>query len=139
MMSSSFFTTYPFSIPIVAILVAEILKLIITFHGKKGVGFDDFFRSGGMPSGHATLVSSMTMTAFLMRGIHSFEFSISFIFAIIVIYDAIKLRWEAGKHAKALNFLIGEKRLEERLGHTVPEIFCGIFLGAGISFLLIAF
>ncbi|MBI5415087.1 divergent PAP2 family protein [Candidatus Peregrinibacteria bacterium] len=131
------FLKFPVVTPFIALLSAEILKLLICFWKEKKIHWSDFARSGGMPSAHATLVSSLTMTIFLVYGISSIEFALSSVFSVIVLYDAIKLRWEAGKHAKVLNYLIGEKKLEERLGHTFVEMMTGIFLGVGVTFLLV--
>ncbi len=132
------FTDYPVFIPILATLIAETLKLFITLFQEKRIRWNDFGRSGGMPSGHATLVASIVMTAFLMKGLGSLEFALSIVVAIIVIHDALKLRWEAGLHARIINKMIGKKKLEERLGHNSIEILTGIFLGFGIAFLLFA-
>lgn len=134
----NFFNTYPILVPIVSLVVAEVMKLIITTVHERKIEWNDFARSGGMPSGHSTVAASIAMTALIVSGPDSMIFAVSAVFALLVVYDAVKLRWEAGKHAKVLNYLIGEKKLEERLGHTFLEMLAGIFLGVGISILLLA-
>ncbi len=133
----SFFATYPVFVPLVAVFVAESLKFAIASCKKRAILFGEFGHSGGMPSGHSTLASSIAMTAFLLKGSESIEFAISAAFALLVIYDSVKIRWEAGQHAKVLNYLLGQKKLDERLGHTFYEMLAGIFLGCAIAFLLI--
>ena len=133
-----FFSKYPILIPAIAIVIAEILKLVITSFQERRIRWRDFARPGGMPSGHSTLAASIVMIVFMKKGIHSLEFAISAVFAFLVVYDSIKVRYEAGKHAAVLNYLLGEKKLEERLGHTFLEMLAGIFLGVGISFLLLS-
>ena len=62
---------------------------------------------------------------------------ISAVIAVIVMYDAINLRGEAGKHAKAINKLNHEAKLEESLGHNHWEVVAGATFGAVIAFLLL--
>ena len=50
-------------------------------------------------------------------------------FAVVVMYDAMKIRRAAGRHAEELNRIIGEKKFTERLGHTPLEVFVGFCLG----------
>lgn len=100
--------------------------------------WSDVGRPGGMPSGHATLAGSVTTLALLHDGFGSTVFVVSACFSFLFVYDAVKLRWETGKHAKVLNHLLGAKKLEERLGHTMIETFTGICLGVGVSFLLLS-
>ena len=92
--------------------------------------------SGGFPSSHATLVSSLTSLMYLNYG-YSEYFVISLVFSLIILYDAIGVRYEVGKHARILNELnSSSKPLKELIGHTLFEVLCGIILGCLISFLL---
>jgi len=132
----SFFQEYPFSIPFVAMLAADIVKTIIDLMmGRKRVRY--FFRSGGFPSGHSAMVSALVVTMAHLEGLSSSAFTISAVFAIIVMYDAIHLRNEAGKHAEALNKLNSKLNLEESLGHTHLEVVGGASFGAFMAFLLL--
>ncbi len=83
---------------------------------------------GGMPSSHSALVSSLTTLIYLNYGL-SIYFSISFIFSLIVIYDARGIRYESGKQAKVLNS-IANTNLRESLGHNSLEVLVGIILGS---------
>ena len=77
----------------------------------------------------------------------SFEFSVSFLLAMIVMYDAIGVRQETGKQAKVLNRLLfddlvklnGEvlqEKLKEYVGHTPIQVAAGAVLGIGIALLM---
>lgn len=131
------FHTFPVLVPILALFVAEVLKLLIDFGVHHHLNRRDFLQSGGMPSGHSTLVSALVMTIFLKFGAQSGEFAIALSLAMIVMYDALKLRRAAGNHAAKINAIIGEKKFNERLGHTPIQVLAGILLGSGIAFLFL--
>jgi acid phosphatase family membrane protein YuiD len=50
---------------------------------------------------------------------------LSLAFTVIIIYDAINVRFEAGEHAKAINEFLKQKRFKESLGHLPSEAFAG--------------
>ena len=54
----------------------------------------------GMPSSHSATVCGMTTAAMLKYGVGSFEFAVSFVVSMVVMYDAIGVRRETGKQAK---------------------------------------
>ena len=85
-------------------------------------------------------VCALAASAFLHYGPGSFEFSVSFILAMVVMYDATGVRQETGKQAKVLNALLREnpfewtgelleQRLKEFVGHTPLQVFAGAVLG----------
>jgi len=130
------FHDFPFLVPVFALFIAESLKVIVTSIQQKHLSMKTFLHSGGMPSGHSTLVSSLVTLVYFRFSPKSVEFAMAMVLAIIVLYDAVSLRWQAGKHAKILNQLQKEKRLDERLGHTYLQMFAGICLGFIVTFLL---
>ena len=102
---------------------------------------------GGMPSAHSATVCGLTAATAITSGGSSPEFAIALFFAIIVIYDAMGVRYETGQQAKILNRLrvrdakegkeeIQEKPLEEKMGHTLPEIAAGCFIGILVGILI---
>lgn len=102
------FQTYLFSytllIPFIALLVAILLKGIV--HAAKGrFSFSNMLGSGGMPSAHSTFVVSLATSMGIKYGPWSDMFLICLVFSIIIIYDAMNVRYQAGLHAKALNEL----------------------------------
>lgn len=131
-----FFQNYPFLIPLVALFLAESLKLVITSIQQKHFSAQTFLHSGGMPSGHSTLVSALATLIALKKSVHSIEFAMAMVLAIVVLYDAVSIRWQAGKHAKILNQLQKEKKLDEQLGHSYLQMFAGTVLGILVTIVL---
>ena len=125
-------------------LVAQVLKTIIygilnkTFNPERMVG------SGGMPSSHSATVTALATASGIQYGLGSFEFAVSAIVAIIVMYDARGVRLETGKQAQVLNEvmeilqIMGKKmsyedKLKEFVGHTPVQVVVGAFLGILIA------
>lgn len=63
----------------------------------------------------------------LKYGPESDQFLMCLVFSIIIIYDAMNVRYQAGLHAKAINELTPNdgKELDEILGHTPIEAIAG--------------
>lgn len=124
-------------IPLFGVIISQIIKFIMESIKYKKLLFNRLINgSGGLPSSHATLVSSLTSLLYLNYG-YSEYFSISLIFSLVILYDAIGVRYEVGRHARILNKLNNSnKPLKELIGHTLFEVLCGIILGCLISFLL---
>ena len=100
------------------------------------------WRTGGMPSSHAAVVSSLCTSIAFAEGIASNLFIFSFWFALVVLRDALGVRRSAGLLAKALNNLgkqAAEKTgldfhaVKEIQGHTPLEVAVGCFLGFFIA------
>jgi len=130
-----FLQNYPIAIPFIAILLAELLKAVIDILSKRQKV--RFINPGGMPSGHASFVSALVVVAASREGIGSTMFMISAVIALIVMYDAVTLRQEAGLHAKVLNKLKPGAMLEESLGHTLWQVIAGAVFGALVAFVLL--
>lgn len=127
--------------------VAQALKTLIDIALNHSFNPERLVGSGGMPSSHSATVCALTTSAGLRYGMGSFEFSVSFLLAMIVMYDAIGVRQETGKQAKVLNRLLfddlvklnGEilqEKLKEYVGHTPIQVAAGAVLGIGIAFLM---
>lgn len=82
-------------------LMAQILKTIINFLHCKKLDYNRLFQSEDMPSAHSALVCALTSSIALKHGISSDYFALALSFSIIVMYDALGVRRESGKHAKA--------------------------------------
>ncbi len=132
-------------------LLAQIIKTLINFHFTRKIDWERMVGSGGMPSCHSATVSALfTITSFYY-GPGSFEFAISAILAIIVMYDARGVRRETGKQAVLLNqirdyLIFGEKggrpkpdfsdeNLKELVGHTPLQVVVGAILGITVGVL----
>ncbi len=124
---------------------AQILKTILDFILNKSFNAERLFGSGGMPSSHSSTVCSLAVSSGLCYGIQSFEFAVSFVLAMVVMYDAMGVRRETGKQAKLLNTILLEnplklsgevlqEKLKEYVGHTPLQVFAGAILGVGMTF-----
>lgn len=96
------------------------------------------FRTGGMPSSHSALVTSLTTVIGVQYGLGSPLFAIAAISSLIVMYDARGVRQQSGQHARILNQIlremfsgqpISEQELKELLGHTAIEVIVGAIIG----------
>ena len=97
-------------------------------HALKGrFSFARMFGSGGMPSAHSTFVIALSTAMGLKYGPWSDEFAICLVISIIIIYDAMNVRYQAGLHARVLNRLTPDdgQTLNESMGHTPLEALVG--------------
>ena len=83
--------------------------------------------SGGMPSAHSTFVIALATSMGIKYGPWSDMFLICLVFSIIIIYDAMNVRFQAGLHARALNTLTPHDGIifNESIGHTPIEAMVG--------------
>ena len=123
-------------IPIISVLVAQVIKTIIeTIEYKRFDVARLFNGSGGMPSSHSTLVVSLVTTIGLNIGTNSIYFAISLILSLVVLYDAMGIRYETGKQAEVINKITKQIKfkefisLKEKIGHKPIEVFGGIITG----------
>lgn len=101
------------------------------------------WRTGGMPSSHSALVTSLCTTIGFKDGIHSDIFILSLCFFLVVIRDAFGVRRSSGIQTKKLNEIgreLNEKKIldhyetmKEVNGHTPMEVLCGCILGFFIA------
>ena len=123
---------------------AQVLKTLIYAVVNRTLDIRRLFGDGGMPSGHSATVTAMAATAGLEYGLDSAVFAVAAIVAIIVMHDAMGVRLEAVKHAKALNDLLKtvssdmetEVKLKEFLGHTPLQVCFGALLGLVMALIL---
>ncbi len=127
--------------------VAQVLKTLIHLFFTKKFVAERLVGSGGMPSSHSATVCALATATFMTYGIGSFEFAISFIFAIIVMHDAMGVRRETGIQARVLNELIEvfatmdsdmspQDKLKEFVGHTPLQVLVGGLLGITIAIIM---
>ncbi|GHV87657.1 hypothetical protein AGMMS50267_00170 [Spirochaetia bacterium] len=100
------------------------------------------WRTGGMPSSHSALVSSMSTSAAINEGIGSNLFIVTLFFALIIMRDAVGVRRSSGLQARALNSLgrqlsedssVEYHPVKEVHGHTPMEVVLGALLGIFIA------
>lgn len=123
------------AIPILAVIAAQVLKLLIEIVTKKPTRINHILNgSGGMPSSHSAFSFSLLGAFILYEGVSSPFTALSFVFSMIVAYDAFNVRYEVGKHALILN-KEHNKNLNDHVGHTLIEVIAGIILGLLIAYL----
>ncbi len=138
-----------FVIPLVVAIIIQSIKIIVDFfaEGRKRLKLDYLRRAGWFPSVHSGISSSITTLMGLTYGIDSPHFAITLCFSILFWYDAMNVRYEAGKHAQYINEIKEELKsfsfidyklndLKERLGHTLVEVIGGIFVGSGLTWII---
>jgi acid phosphatase family membrane protein YuiD len=129
---------------LIAWFLAQFLKVPIQYILTHRVNWGLWLSSGGMPSSHSALMSSVTFAIGMFYGFEDPVFALAVAVSMVVIYDAAGVRREAGRHAEKLNILINEffsgqpisdKQLKEVIGHTPAQVLAGILLGVGIVML----
>ncbi|GHH98253.1 divergent PAP2 family protein [Neobacillus kokaensis] len=135
---------------LLSIALAQGVKIPLHYLKTKEWRPDLFFSTGGMPSSHSAGVSTLTTYIALKRGMPTFDFALSLIYGLIVMYDAQGVRRQTGEltlKVNSLNELIEKihkeesvefkqdppKKLKEMLGHQPEEVLGGALLGALIG------
>lgn len=144
---NSFFSNTIFFAAATGWLVAQILKTLIHMFFTKQFVTERLVGSGGMPSSHSATVCALATASCITYGAGSFEFAISLILALIVMYDAMGVRRETGIQAKLLNDMMAifaemgrkelspDEKLKEFVGHTPLQVLAGALLGILIAIL----
>lgn len=135
----SFFRDYTLGVPFSALIIAIFLKGIV--HAAKWhFSLANMLGSGGMPSAHSTFVVALSTAMGLKYSVWSDEFTMALVFSIVIIYDAMNVRYQSGLHAKALNKLNSHHEWEvfnESMGHTPIEALIWGIIGFTTSVLLL--
>lgn len=125
--------------PIIAFTIAQGLKIFLkSLHHK--ISWHDVVAYADMPSGHTAVVASLVSILGLKLGLGSPIFATAFVFAAIVITDAVGLRNYLGQHGKTLNILVKDlkedefldnsyPKLLEHIGHTPLQVIIGTIIG----------
>ena len=120
-------------------IAAQGLKYVFAVIKTKRIGnFRQFYTSGNMPSSHtACVVGLMTLIGFT-EGAGSAIFGLAFLFAMIVMYDAVMVRRSSGEQGIAIQELIKLGKANVTLprsakGHTPLEVAVGGVLGLALG------
>ncbi|WP_226035286.1 divergent PAP2 family protein [Aquibacillus saliphilus] len=131
---------------LVGIGAAQLLKVPVNYAKTGNWDWNKLFASGEMPSSHSSAVISLTTYVALKEGFASIDFGVSSIFSLIVMYDAMGIRWQAGEIAIAVNDIDEQlekivenhpgiyhkkrdRELKEMLGHLPNEVAGGALFG----------
>lgn len=141
---------YPFWSAILSAILAQLVKPAFHYLLKKEWDWKLIKESGGFPSSHSALVSSLALSIGLQERFSSTLFAISLALAVIVIYDAANVRYYSGQNIKITQQLIRDiqgqinveldnpiyyAKIKNVLGHKWIEIIGGITLGVVIALL----
>ena len=142
-----------------AIFFAQFVKIPIHFLLTKKLDWKLMTSTGGMPSSHSAAVSALTTAIAYEAGLGSPLFAVSAIFAVIVMFDATGIRYQAGQQALIINqmrvdfqtFVTEVKGWQQKdgpqkimelktlLGHKPNEVFAGLVTGILISVITYSF
>ena len=128
---------------LIAVLIAwfgaHIVKYAIGYTKNERHDFKtQLFMSGGMPSSHSTTVVALVTVIGLRDGFGSGLFGLGALFALIVMYDSVKVRRSSGEQGFAIHSLIKEQKSNVKLpraakGHTPLEVVIGAIFGVIIG------
>lgn len=125
-------------VPFIVWCCIQLFKFITDFVINRKPNFRRLFGAGGMPSSHSAVVATLTTLIGKEYGLGNGIFAVSFIFSLIVMYDAAGVRRAAGKQATILNKLVENypnsnvivtEKLVEVLGHTPFQVLIGAVIG----------
>ena len=127
-----------------SLIIAQVTKIILlVFKHKQKFTLADLFVTGNMPSAHSAVVTSLVTTILLTEGFSSLFFA-TFVFAGVVIRDAVGVRRTVGEETKELTNVITAlkvkfhinipRKIHQSLGHQPLEVFVGFLIGIAASF-----
>lgn len=134
--------------PFCAWMLAQLIKMLLSFMKTKKVDIAYLMSTGGMPSAHSALVSGLAAIIGINIGFGTPVFAVALGFALITMFDASTVRHAAGTQARLLNEIVdelfkehhfSERKLAELLGHTRFEVFMGMTTGILVALLFSSF
>ena len=143
--AKAFFSNFVLVSAICAWFVAQFLKVVVTlFKEKQFKPRVLLFSLGGMPSSHSATVCALFTAAAIKLGFNSFEFAICAVLAMVVMTDAMGVRWQTGEQSKVINKIVKQlfggnheesaTALKELVGHTPFQVLMGAIVGVATPF-----
>jgi len=116
-------------VPAITFVIAILIKWFIIKLKTKELNLSAALWSWWMPSVHSAVVVSLTTAVWLKLWFTNDLFAVCMAFTVIIIYDAINVRFEAWLHAEAINKLLPDwKKYKESLWHLPSEAFAWCLL-----------
>lgn len=125
-------------------VVAQVFKTLIDWRIQRKLNLKRMISNGGMPSAHTAFVVSLTMMIGFREGFASTIFALAFALTVIVINDAVGVRYHTGEQSKVINKILHsmlvegkpltDETLHELVGHTPTEAFFGAVIGLVVPF-----
>ena len=123
-------------------LAAQAVKIAISLR-QDGLTWQDLVTSGGMPSAHVALVTSMAVAIAMAEGLASPLFGVMLTLWGVVVYDAVGVRRATGENTQIIRQVadklkLGDQRtaLHLAMGHSPYQVFAGAILGLGWGWLI---
>lgn len=126
---------------------AQIFKVFTGMFSKEKFSLTRLlFSNGGMPSSHSATVIALASAALIKEGVGSAVFAVCAVLSIIVMNDAVGVRYETGKQAKFINKIMKEifsgkpeeveTGLKTLVGHTPLQVIMGALTGVAVAVVL---
>ena len=123
-------------VPAVAFVVTVFLKWISIKYKTWKFDITAALWSWWMPSVHSSVVVSLATAVAIKFWPSSDLFAIAMAFTVIIIYDAINVRFEAWQHAIAINKFIWERKFKESPWHLPSEAFAWSIMWIVVAIIL---
>ena len=130
---------------VISFIVAQVLKPILNAAAGKGWEWHLLKTTGGMPSSHSSTAAAITSSIAMTEGLASPLFALAFFVTIVIMNDAMNVRYETGKQAELLNQwseilstihtdgTFSPTALKTMIGHSAIQVIAGAVLGIGVG------
>ena len=137
--------------PLIAWAIAQSLKHVFVSYNKKRKVLDQpdqnqnallmIAPSGGMPSAHSATVVALAAIIGMVDGVDSSIFAVAILFAAVVMYDAMMVRYSSGEQGEAILSILakmksGIKKPKVAKGHLLSEVIVGALIGWVVAFVV---
>jgi len=116
-------------------LVKFLLTLVASGGREKSLGI--FFRAGGMPSSHSSVMVAVLVAIAGREGMGSALFGLALATTVVILYDAVNVRRSVGEQGDTLRKLAPKDRFFTAYGHTVTEVIVGSAVGFIAAWILL--
>lgn len=140
---------YPLAAFLISVLIAQAVKPFIMLFKTGDFRWSYLIASGGYPSSHSASVVSLCLSTGLKEGFDSTYFAITIAIMVIVLFDAVNVRYYSGRNISLTQQLVEDlkyiiemedpiydEKFKEVLGHTKLELVAGVLLGIVVSLVL---
>ncbi len=127
---------------ILTVIIVQLIKAFILYIKEKEFKIKYLTKTGGMPSSHSALVTSLVTSIYLLEGF-STTFTIALVLALIVMRDAFGVRRTVGEEIAILKKLLRKNRIKTKFheaeGHTPFQVTIGAIIGLLITLIIFFF
>ena len=141
------FTNHVLLAPMLTWIISQLIKGLVNLSVYRQFSLERLLGDGGMPSAHSATVMCLMIMVGWTAGFGTPVFALSFIFAAVVMRDAIGVRRETGKQAASIKQLaeavnnifrtkdseIKTENLKLLVGHTPSQVFFGVLVGTAVA------